>query len=220
MSTDTKNLWEVLLTILTMAGATVAFLVSWKQWQRGQEWQRSEQLDKFVVKFESDALLKLAAVVLDWHDRPVTFDGRMIDVQNQEVLLALRDHRDIEGVDKFPGEQPTFRDAYDALLTFFNRIELAIATGLVDREPASAYFSYWLDHLVKFDRHKKDSSVLKGMDPAKLVAAYIWAYGDRHSIVRLCKAFKIDAPDFEAARASGLMRSDEGVVEGVGIDTA
>ena len=143
----------------------------------------------------------------------------MIDVQNDQVLLALRDHRSIEGVDKFPYEQPTFRDAYDALLTFFNRLELALTTGLIDRDPARAYFSSWLERLVKFDRHKKDPNVLGGMDPARLVAAYIWAYGDRPSIVRLCKAFNIDPPDFKAARASGLIRNDEGVVE-VGTDAA
>jgi hypothetical protein len=183
-----------------MAGATAAFIIGWMQWRRGQEWQRAEQLDKFVMKFESDPLLKLAAVVLDWSDRTVKFGEDDFEVKNDEVLLALRDHQMIEDSNKFPGGQPTLRDAYDALLSFFNRLELAITTGLVDSEPAKTYFAYWLEKLVTFEGHEADKDVLGGEKPAKLVAAYIWVYGDVDSINNLCKEFEIDPPDFEAAQ--------------------
>ena len=200
MSPEEKADWDVILTLITMAGAIVAFILGWMQWRRGQAWQRAEQLDKFVVKFESDELLKLASVVLDWTDRTVTFREKAFNVRNWEVLSALRDHQLIEDQNKFPGEQPVLRDAYDALLAFFNRLELGISTGLIDSKPAKAYFRYWLRRLVEFDRHHADPKVLDGENPAKLVAAYICVYGDARSIKKLCKAFKITPPDFDAAK--------------------
>jgi len=200
MSPDTKALWDVILTLITMAGAVVAFILSWMQWRRGQDWQRAEQLDKFVVKFETDELLQLASVVLDWTDRKVMFREREFTVRNLEVVSALRDHQLIENQNKFPGEQPVLRDAYDALLAFFNRLELGISSGLIDSEFAKEYFRYWLERLTRFDRHNAEKEVFNGADPATLVAAYIWAYGYRRSITDLCRDFNVAPPDFKAAK--------------------
>lgn len=200
MSPETKDLWDVILTLITMVGAIVAFVLGWMQWRRGQAWQRAEQLDKFVVKFESDELLTLATVVLDWYRRTVKFREEDFEVENDEVLLALRDHRTITDENKFTAKQATLRDAYDALLAFFNRLELGITTGLVDSVPAKAYFAYWLERLIKFDQHRAQDNVLKGADPVNLVAAYIWVYGNRESIEKLCREFGVDPPDFKAAQ--------------------
>ena len=52
-----------------MVGAGVAFGFALYQWKRSQAWQRAEQLNKFCDKFESDELLRLAAVVIDWSIR-------------------------------------------------------------------------------------------------------------------------------------------------------
>jgi hypothetical protein len=196
MSDATKNLFDVFLAVITMAGAAVAFFIGWMQWRRGQEWQRAEQLDKFIRQFESDELLKLATVVLDWKDRAVKFRGQDFKMRNRDVLLALRKHQSPEDPDEFPGEQPTLRDAYDALLAFFNRLEIAIKTELIDSAPAKAYFAYWLERLVTFDQHTAESDVDNGADPAKLVAKYISAYSDEESIKRLCKEFEIEAPAY------------------------
>ena len=200
MPPDTKALWDVILTLITMAGAIAAFLIGWMQWRRGQAWQRAEQLDKFVVKFESDELLKLATAVLDWYQRTVTFKGCDLTVRNSEVLLALRDHRTIEDDNKFSSQQATLRDAYDALLAFFNRLELGTTTGLVESAAAKAYFAYWLERLVSFDQHRAEATVVNGADPANLVAAYIRVYGTPESIEELCRAFDIKPPDFKAAQ--------------------
>jgi hypothetical protein len=63
----------------------------------------------------------------------------------------------MNGEPEFEGEQATLRDAYDALLAFFIRLELALTTGLVDAAPARQYFGYWLIHFLSFDRHPPDN---------------------------------------------------------------
>ena len=108
--------------------------------------------------------------------------------------MALRKHKSFEDPDEFPGRQPTLRDAYDALLAFLNRLELAIGMELIDSAPAKAYFAYWVKRLVTFDQHPADAAVEDGAEPAKLVAKYISNYGDEESIKRLCKEFNIKAP--------------------------
>ena len=197
MSDADKNLIDIILAAVTMVGAAVAFIVGLFHWRRGQAWHRAEQLDKFIQKFETDELLKLSTVVLDWSSREVRFQDRDFVVRNDEALLALRDHRKIEDPIKFPSEQPHLRDAYDALLAFFNRLELAASTNLISVEPAKAYFSYWVKRFVTFDQHPDKNNVLVGVSPEKMVAEYIRLYGDASSMTRLCKHFDIEPPVFE-----------------------
>ena len=205
MSDTDKNLIDIILAVVTMIGAVVAFVIGLFHWRRSQAWQRAEQLDKFIEKFETDALLKLSTVVLDWNDRNVKFQERDFAMRNDEALLALRDHRElggegseIENEDMFPGEQPHIRDAYDALLAFFNRLELSISTRLIDVTPAQAYFAYWLKRLVTFDRHPDDKNVLNGTTPESMVAKYIRAYGEPASIKKLCEHFGVKASELES----------------------
>lgn len=189
MDNMTKNLWDVILNIVTLVAAAVAFGFGLYQWRRSQAWQRAEKFDKLVEKFETDELLRLATVIIDWSERKVRFRNRDLTVLNDEALLALRDHQAIEVLPKFPGEQATLRDAYDALLAFFNRLDVAISTGLIDAKPARDYFGYWLERLLKFDRHPDVDNVLGGKTPKAMVAGYIKVYADPKSIDSLRKHF-------------------------------
>ena len=197
MDTLTKDRIDITLAVLTMIGAVIAFIVSMRHWKRGQAWHRAEQLDKFIQKFETDELLKLSTVVLDWTRRDVKFQGSDFHLSNTEALLALRDHRTIEDENKFPGQQPHIRDAYDALLAFFNRLELALATNLIDVAPAKAYFGYWVLRLVTLDQHPDEKKILDKVTPQQIVARYIQLYGDEKSMTKLCEQFGIGAPVFE-----------------------
>lgn len=191
MTNEMKNLWDVVLNIMTMVGAGIAFWFGLQQWRRGQDWQRAEQMDKFVQEFENDELLRLAATVIDWTRREVVFRGRALVVTNTDSLLALRDHMTMGTKPVFEGEQATLRDAYDALLAFFGRLELAISTKLVDAPPALQYFRYWLEHFLAFDKHPDEKNLLAGKLPKEMVAGYVNAYGDAASIKRFCKLLKV-----------------------------
>jgi len=138
----------------------------------------------------------LANIALDWSDRDVTFKDRQLTVSNDEVRLALHDHRMIKDKRMFPVEQATLRDSYDAQQSFFNRIESSLSTKLIDVVPTEAYFAYWIERLVRFDRHNNDSGIMGTAKPAELVAAYIKVYGDQASITNLCKQFDVAPPKF------------------------
>ena len=185
MTDCTKNMWDVSLHIVTIIGGLVAFCFGLRQWRRGQDWQRAEQMDKFVQQFEKDELLQLAATIVDWTRRTIIFRKEEFTVTNTDALLASRNHAEMGPQPKFAGEQATLRDAYDALLAFFARLELALSTKLIDVEPAKQYFSYWLEHFLSFDRHTDEKNLLQGKSPGEMVAGYIEAYGDPESIGRL-----------------------------------
>jgi hypothetical protein len=80
---------------------------------------------------------------VDWTFRVVTYNEKTVKVTNQDVLLALRRHHE-DGVGKFDGNQALVRDCLDAMLAFFNRIETALSTGLIEEAPTRRHFEYWL----------------------------------------------------------------------------
>jgi len=189
MTGETKNLVEMVLSIIALVGAAVTFGVGLYQWKRSQDWQRAAKLDDFVKTFQSDPLLRLAAVAVDYTVRKITLDNREILVRNSDALLALRDHNQMKPDEAFTDEQAQLRDAYDALLAFFVRVELGISGGLLDRQSAKCAFSYYLTRFLSFDMHGDAENVLNGRSPADAVTAYIAAYGDSKSIQRLTDHF-------------------------------
>ena len=197
MEDEIKNVWDVIINLLTLGGAGVAFYFSLHQWKCGQALQKAAKLDDFIAKFESDELLRLAATILDWRERTITCRGREVKVCSKEVLLALRIHTEIKESPQFPGDRMIFRDAYDALLNFLQRLEIAIAGSLVDPVHARKCFGYWLERLLKFERHKDDPNdpFLDGREPTKMVRDYIRAYGDPESFRRLCEEFGMDCEE-------------------------
>lgn len=194
MTDEIKNTWDVILSIVTMVGAAIAFWVGLRQWRRGQDWQRAEQMDKFVQQFENDDLLCLAATIIDWTRRQVKFREREFVVTNTDALLALRDHTKMGAKPVFEGEQATLRDAYDAVLAFFARLELALSTKLIDVAPAKQYFHYWLSHFLTFDHHPDEKNILHDKSPVQMVKGYIEAYADPESIRRLCNLLDVKYP--------------------------
>jgi hypothetical protein len=193
MDDNTKNLVDVFLTIIAMVGAIVGFMKALYEWRVSQRWKRSEYLDKFVDRFESDELLRFASVVLDWTSRTTTYKNRTVTIGNDDVILALRDHREMGG-QSYGGEQSLVRDAYDALPSFFCRLDLAIDSGLIDAEPTRDYFKYWVDRFITMDRHPNQDKVLDGKDPRNLAAGYVNAYSSGHAIARLCDRFGLAHP--------------------------
>lgn len=196
MTDDTKNLVDVVLAVVAMGGAVVAFVHTIREWRASQRWKRSEYLDKFVDRFESDDLLRLACMAIDWTSRTTTYKNRKVIILNDDVILALRDHQEMRG-QHFDGEQPAIRDAYDALLSFFCRLALAIDSGLIDADPTREYFRYWLERFITMDRHPDGSNVLGGRSSQEMAAGYVKAYSDGDAIGRLCDRFNLARPGIQ-----------------------
>src|SRR5262245_22661213 len=60
MTDEAKNVAEVMLTILGMGGAVIAFQQTMREWRESQRWKRSEYLDNLIEKFEGDEKVQLA----------------------------------------------------------------------------------------------------------------------------------------------------------------
>lgn len=197
MSDPYKNIWDVFFNVLTIFGAGTAFFVGLHQWQRAQQWQRAAKLDELIEKFEKWPMLRAGACILDWSNRTLKLEQQTIEINNDEVLLALRIHTSIQllpGESMFPGQQTYYRDVYDATLDFFLRLEIALSAGLIDPGPTQAYFAYWIERLLKFDRHVDQNQVLGGQSPAAAMASYIETYGDQDSLRKLCRHFNLEPP--------------------------
>lgn len=177
------------------------------EWREQQKWMRNEKLDTMIKDFESDAYLRLASVTLDWTNRKTRHLDREIVVRNEDALEALRVHgRNLEE-ESFPGEQAALRDAYDALLSFFLRLEIALENGLVDVIPAEQYFGYWLERWTKFDRHPANGKSIDGKTPQEAVRAFENAYADRMALQSLRRRFaQAEALGARRARRKPMLR--------------
>lgn len=196
MTESAKNLADVMIAIIGMTGAAFAFLHTLREWQEAQRWKRAEQLDKLIDLFEKEDLLRLARAAIDWETRIISYGGRELKLTNDDILLALRRHQDLDAdADyKFPGEQPIIRDSLDSMIIFLTRLELAITAKLIDVAPAKLYFRYWVFHLLAMDKHSDKGNVLAGRSPESMAREYIQEYGDEESMARLCRLFEIDWP--------------------------
>lgn len=207
MTPETKNIVDVVLTVIAMLGAVGGFFKAVHEWRVSQKWKRAEHLDALIEHFESEPLLRVGCVLLDWTYRTITYDGKAMKITNGDVLLALRRHIE-DGVPEFEGNQALVRDCLDKMLGFFSRIETALASGLIDARPTRQHFGYWLCKLVRMDSHPVHSededypaivAGLKGRTPSAMVAAYVTAYGDTESFKRLCHRLTIPFPELDVS---------------------
>jgi hypothetical protein len=194
MSDPTKNIVDVILTVIGGVGALIAFTHTLRTWKEGQRWQRADKLDKMIDTFEKEPILRLACLVVDWTFRKTEVDGKPFSFTNEDALLALRLYGDGPGQsrDEFSPAPAKIRDAYDALLTFFSRLDVALEAGLIDQAPTRRYFVYWLEILLTMKHHQDETNVLVGQSPAQAVAGYIGQYGNPRAIENLARAMGLN----------------------------
>jgi hypothetical protein len=209
MSDETKNLVDVVLTLLGAIGAAIAFIHTLRTWKESQRWQRADKLDKLIETFENESLLRLACLVVDWTYRKADVDGKAFSFTNEDVLLSLRLYGDEPGqTRKFSPTQARIRDAWDALLTFFSRLDAALDAGLIDRAPAQRYFVYWLEVMLTMKHHPDETRVLGGQSPDQAVAGYIRQYGNPRAIENLASTMGLEAQAMrQAPPNSGLQQT-------------
>jgi hypothetical protein len=166
------DLADLVIKALALLGGTFALY----RWHVAQKWQRYQQLDKYIAAFEANKLIFLATQVLDWKVRNhVLPEGKSIPVTSHDVVLALRVHTEPDSDGKeveFSEAQAKIRDALDAILAFFGRLESAIANRFIDEGPTIAYFGYWLHRLYTVEEHENADPLV-----ASKMRAYERAYG-------------------------------------------
>lgn len=183
------KLIDLSLKGLTVVGAVIGFVIGLNQWSAAQKWKRMEQLDKLIAVFETDPLLRIARYVLDWTSREIKHDGATVVLRNNDALLALRDHTQIQTRPMFPPPQDLIRDSYDTFLGFLLRLEIAISDNLIEAAPARRYFAYWAERFLAMDRHPDPDGVLHPLQPKQVARKYITTYSDVASMEKLCIHF-------------------------------
>ena len=159
---------KILVEVISLGIAVIGGMVALFQWRRDQSWKRAEKLDNLYKEFESARLIQIACRVLDWsRGRFKLPNGEEFSFTVEDVHKSFVIHDSSEDI-TFTPTQAVMRDAYDALLSFFDRLESAISTGLVDEFHAMCLFGYWVNHLDKMPEHPK----CVGM-----VVRYIGRYG-------------------------------------------
>ncbi len=168
---------KLLIDGLTLAGATIGGIVALVQWRRDQAWKRAEKLDSMFKEFETSRLIQIACRVLDWNRGKFSFpDGDRLEFDSSDVEKSLAVHDSGDDL-TFTQTQARLRDAYDAILSFFERLEAAIDSGLVDSNQAVTLFGYWVRHMDTMPEHPNCGP--KAM-------RYIARYGSHSSFNSLC----------------------------------
>lgn len=147
---------KLLIEALTLGFALVGGIMALVQWRRDQAWRKADKLDSLYREFEGSRLIQIACKVLDWSRGKFKFqDGEEFRFDEADVLKSLAIHGDQELT--FTPTQTRMRDAYDALLSFFERLETAIQTGLIDEKSAIRLFGYWVDHFATVPEHPESA---------------------------------------------------------------
>lgn len=147
---------KLAIEILTLGFAVLGGILALAQWRRDQAWKRAEKLDALYKDFEGSRLIQIACKVLDWSRGRFKFqDGEEFSFHETDVFKSLAIHGDQELT--FTPTQTRMRDAYDAMLSFFERLETAIQNRLIDESSAVRLFGYWVDHFATMPEHPESA---------------------------------------------------------------
>lgn len=128
-------------------------LIALYQWRRDQAWKRTEKLDALYKEFEGNRLIQIACKVMDWSRGNFKFtDGDAVEFGTEDVQKSLAAHGSDPDL-TFTPTQARLRDAYDAFLSFLERLEASIDEGLVPEKPAMRLFGYWIRHFTDMPEH-------------------------------------------------------------------
>lgn len=145
---ESKNWIDIGALVLGLVAALTALV----QWRRDQAWKRANKLDALFKEFNSRRQILIACRILDWsYGKFKLSSSDEFSFTAEDVKKSLAVHGSSELT--FTQTQTRMRDAYDVLLSFFERLETAIDAGLVDQDPAMNLFGYWVRHFAEMPEH-------------------------------------------------------------------
>jgi hypothetical protein len=162
---------KLLLDVLGVVGAAVAFVIGLIQYRRAQQWKRAEFLAKEMKELGSDLRASTALTMVDWAVRRIRLYA--VDDSKEQVRTlvtyamqaqALRPHviNDANSGERAPGpqdardganlrvysrEEALIRDCYDALLDRMERLGAYLEGGLLSVTDVAPYVSYYINDI-------------------------------------------------------------------------
>jgi hypothetical protein len=154
MTEETKRAWDVVLAVITMAGATIAFALSLYQWRKGQEWSRAakgrELIDILLDSDDSDneSYTWDAMRMLDYQDetrpfRTKTIADKRYNVTRKLIKDALTS--DAANTDEFI----YVRECFDELYFRLGQLQDAIDNKLVKLKHVCCPVDYYAGVMAK-----------------------------------------------------------------------
>ncbi|MGA9387768.1 MAG: hypothetical protein WBV70_02955 [Candidatus Bathyarchaeia archaeon] len=177
MSNETINTIAQLVTIVGGVGAAIGFVLGFRQYRKGQNWQRAQIVISLIDSFEEDKQIELACTMLDWDEREIALPGkestRVLQFKNEMLVSALRvPEMDIASFGQksandekgaFTEEESIIRDAFDAFFDFFHKLYALQEGGLLSFSDY-VYFYYWLELIRDIGNYKKDQRIKSALD--------------------------------------------------------
>jgi hypothetical protein len=152
--------WGDVPTWLGVVGAVIVFILGREEYRMTQQWKRSEFLAAEVDRFFAQPRIATALLLIDYSAIWLDADGRRASQATAQTFLltddvmtsALRVHTDFKNqTEKFEPDEMLAREAFDELLTGFERFDHHVQIGLIELEDLKVYLGYWVDKLVNPD---------------------------------------------------------------------
>jgi len=152
MSSQSPDLLDQSVKLLTFIGGLVGFIVAYRRYSQTQRWKILEFVASEIKEFDKNPDVQKAKKMLDWWEYLVElFPGkedkakRRVLVKDELVAGALR----TECFDQnFTEEEVEIRNIFDAFFDYLDRFNNYIESGLVRYEQFHPYLGYWLAIIV------------------------------------------------------------------------
>jgi hypothetical protein len=151
------SIWGDVPTWLGILGGVILFLLGRAEYRTSQQWKRSEFLAAEVDRFFAQPRVATALLLVDYSAIRLDPEGRRARQPTADTLVltdsvitsALRIHTDFKNdTEEFGPEEMMAREAFDELLTGFERFAHHIQIGLIEIDDAKVYLGYWVEKLV------------------------------------------------------------------------
>lgn len=173
MANDIIGSLANLMVVLGGIGAAVAFIVSFRQYKKGQNWLRAKVVISLIDSFERDEQIELACTMLDWDEREIVFPGgKSVKFSNDILVSALRvpemdvcsSSQEFDTIEEppFTEEESMIRDAFDCFFDFFHKL-YSLEKGKLLSFSDYVYFYYWLELVRDIGVYKKDERIKKAL---------------------------------------------------------
>ncbi len=142
------------------AGAWIAlggFLFGVYQYAKAQRWRKAEFAAKELEKLNSDQVLGLACIFLDWSSRSLNTPdnykekaGTSTFIHTWQIMekAMVGDLAPTDGRDGFDWQEVLYRDVFDRYFTYLDMINHYLNIGLIEKKDV-ATLKYWLEQINK-----------------------------------------------------------------------
>jgi len=161
-----KDLIILIKEVVSVITPVIGFVLFWRgsdQYEKEQNWKRSEFAAREMKEFRSDPTVQKVMMMLDWDIRDIQLSEDIkfgLDEKiDSELCLSLKATREGEFTDR----QALIRDYFDVFFDYLGRFEISIESRLLDKSDFEPYLKYWLNIIGNRNSHKRSPEFYKNI---------------------------------------------------------